>query len=284
LIGRRGKIGEISQEDFTQGKTYSSDLFLGSDVILKVVAENEPKNLSFRLAEIAFETDAGAPLSVTDPGDQRIETRELSIEDPRRESGRSVGKLVYRSEDGRTYLCTGFLISPNQLLTNEHCINSTYRCSTALAIFGFFHSTGQTEQARCAKIIVKDKSLDFSLIELDRPAGNNWGFLTLATNVPVTPQKLYIPQHPDGRIQETSIEGCRMIQPLVQGVDRNTDFSHSCDTEGGASGSPTIDETTNEVVGLHHWGFESSSESFRDVNRAVRIDEIRRCIEVGSSR
>jgi V8-like Glu-specific endopeptidase len=172
-----------------------------------------------------------------------------------------------------------FYGSPEQALTNEHCINNDERCATMRAIFGYFDEAAPVEQARCSGIVVTDPERDLALIELDRRAGDQWGVLTLASAVPAPGTALYIPQHPDGRPQEISIEECRIVESLVAGVGGETDFSHLCDTEGGASGSPVIDAATQEVVGLHHWGFEAPPSPFQKVNRAVRIDHVREVLD-----
>lgn len=278
LLGRDGKIGEITETDFTRDTTYLSDLFIGLDVTLEIVADQEVQNLSFRLVEVAYETPSGEPLSVTGP-DQRQKVRNLTRGDAKQNSSRAVAKLTFRAENTKYYNCTGFLIAADKLLTNEHCINSAVRCATARAIFGYLSASAETEQARCKKILVKDTSGDLALVQLDRRVGKNWGTLTLATTMPAVGAALYIPQHPDGRPQEVSIDNCKMVEVLVPGVSGKTDFSHSCDTEPGASGSPVIDTRSNEVIGLHHWGFEKSSSLFQNLNRAVRIDEVRKIVD-----
>jgi V8-like Glu-specific endopeptidase len=278
VVGLDGVMGAIGREEFTRTQSYASDVFVGAEVAVEIEAEREPQGLSFRLVEIAYETPGGAPLSVTIP-DQRRRVSRLSLDDPRRARSNSVAKLTFRAEDGVSYLCTGFMVAPSRLLTNEHCINNDERCSTMRAIFGYLDEAARVEQARCRGIVVTDPARDLALIELDRRAGDRWGVLTLASAVPAPGATLYMPQHPDGRPQEISITECGIIQSLVPGVSGETDFSHGCDTEGGASGSPVIDAATQAVVGLHHWGFEAPPSPFRDVNRAVRIDSVREILD-----
>jgi hypothetical protein len=91
--------------------------------------------------------------------------------------------------------------------------------------------------------------------------------LELDDRIPSTGEKIYIPQHPDGRDKEIAIfdshlgtdERCEIQTRWQESCygRRNTgyyDLSYSCDTEGGSSGSPVISTVTNKVVGLHHCG------------------------------
>jgi V8-like Glu-specific endopeptidase len=80
-------------------------------------------------------------------------------------------------------------------------------------------------------------------------------------------------QHPAGEPKQVSRKGCFVSALSAQGVSEKTDFGHKCDTLGGSSGSPVLNEQF-AVVGLHHFGFEGA-DPWRDQNRAVSIDLIR---------
>ncbi|MGX9117290.1 trypsin-like serine peptidase [Mesorhizobium sp. BHbsci] len=278
IIGAEGILTEIPGEEFTKAEVYASHILVGSDVTVEVEAPSKPSGLSFRLATLHYEAPSGEPLSVTEP-DQRRKTRNLPEASPMRIAARSVAKLTFQAEDGLEYLCSGFLIAPSRLLTNEHCINTEQRCNTALAIFGYLDDSANVEQVRCSSILRVDAGRDLALLQLEASAGSRWGVLSLAKAPPGLEASLYIPQHPGGRPQEVSIADCKLVETNAAGVSGPTDFANNCDTEGGASGSPVIDLTTNEVVGLHHWGFEPAPSQYQNLNRAVRIDEVRAVID-----
>ena len=80
--------------------------------------------------------------------------------------------------------------------------------------------------------------------------------------------KLYVIQHPAGEAKQISDLDCTVKDVPVNGYAPRLDFSHTCDTLGGSSGSPVFNEA-GEVVGLHHLGMAPTG-SFVDVNRAVR--------------
>lgn len=109
--------------------------------------------------------------------DQRLKVSQLASTDRMRERARAVAKLLYRAEDGFDYHCTGFLIGPDRLLTHQHCVGTDFRCATTLAIFGYLSENAPVEQARCSRLIHVDSDRDMAVIELDRRAGDRWGWL-----------------------------------------------------------------------------------------------------------
>lgn len=65
-------------------------------------------------------------------------------------------------------------------------------------------------------------------------------------------------------------------QPDAAGNLSNSDFSHDCNTERGASGAPVFD-IKGRLIGLHHLGVKrapATCEPQDNVNKAVRLMEI----------
>ena len=258
-----------------QSDGWTSPMVVGPNITVEVRSNALTTNSAFRIAEIAYETAGGSALSVTGGKDQRelvglIEEGESSI----KVMSRAVGQINYRAEDGIYYNCTGFLIDEDRLLTNEHCINSTYRCRHMNVQFGFLSWSVNTDQFRCGAIVSKSEVYDFALLEIPGRPGNIWGSLELSNSDPNDGDLLYIIQHPDGRPQELSREDCFVVNRIVPGLEADSDFAHECDTEGGSSGSPVIDPSSGQVKGLHHWGFDDTDPNFSILNRAVRVTKI----------
>ncbi len=279
IIGIGGVLSTISGADFldpnNDGK-YGSDSVVGSDIAVRVIAPQQPGNLKFKIARLAYEQIAGALLSVSGP-DQRIKTASLGTNDPKRIHARSVAKLLFTGPDGGEYLCTGFMISADRLLTNHHCLGVRSTCASAIALFGYIDDATPVppeQQVRCKRFLASDEDRDMAVVELAKPIGNTWGVLTLSTAPVKKFTKAYIPEHPSGRSQEISVVDCTIGDTPVNGNAAGMDAAHLCDTEGGASGSPVIDLATNQVIALHHLGFDDTG-AFKALNRAVLIARVK---------
>ncbi len=194
-------------------------------------------------------------------------------------AGLPVAKLSF-VRDGRSLVCTGFMIDDDRMLTNEHCINTQSGCDTAVAIFGFVSTAITTDQLRdqtttCSKLVDKDPILDVALIQLANSPGTRWGRLKLSTKTPSVNELTLIIQHPNGDIQHVSRKDCFIARYPVRGLAKDTDFGHECGTMGGSSGSPVLSRSSMEVVGLHHFGVDPQDKDWSNQNRAVRIELIR---------
>lgn len=186
--------------------------------------------------------------------------------------GRAVARLRFVGDDGLAYVCTGFLISRDLFLTNNHCINTDAERLSALADFDF-NEQGPTQGVRFRELIMTDRGLDFSLLRLSAPQPPSRDFLRLDRSVPPVNRNMLVIEHPGGEPKQVSIVDCRVHRSSMVGLTiEPTDFSHFCDTVGGSSGSPMIDSTLGKVVGLHHLGFDIQ-RNIR-VNRAVQMNLI----------
>jgi len=229
--------------------------------------------LRFQLKEYAFERPGGEVLSIVGRNDlEPIDTYAMDPDISRR--ARAVGKLVFE-QGGVPKSCTAFLVSETTALTNEHCIDSVQTCRTAVAIFGYHKPTDTGDQYGCTGLVVApDRNLDFALIRLEgRPgAADKWGALEVRGRALTPGEAVYIIQHPAGEPKQISRKECTVARAVVKGRGADlTDFSHTCDTKNGSSGSPVLD-ANHHVVGLHHLGF--SAGDWATVNRAVQIGRI----------
>ena len=191
-----------------------------------------------------------------------------------------VAKLSFiaNSPNGpRRYVCTGFLIGDDTLVTNEHCVATAELCATTKVMFGFtFNNMGQTpglEQYDCQSVTTVNVDLDMAVIKLVGQPGERWGTLKLAANDVLNNERIFVLQHPAGEAKQISDVGCTVFEAQSPGRTTASDFAHQCDTLGGSSGSPVFN-VAGEVVGLHHWGRDAVGR-YSDANRAVRIGPIK---------
>jgi V8-like Glu-specific endopeptidase len=176
------------------------------------------------------------------------------------------------------------MVSSEMLLTNEHCIPNprTFDCDNLRVVFGYEEGSLTEEIVDCPVIVETSYPLDYALLRIDKGLGDKWGYLNLSTKAPQKDARLFVVQHPNGERKKISIQGCYAGEVPIAGREaeknsnkeyiRKQDFQHSCDTEGGSSGSPVLDDETSSVVGLHHYGF-SPTDTVR-FNQAVSMTEI----------
>ncbi|MDY3558399.1 serine protease [Gemmata sp. JC673] len=174
---------------------------------------------------------------------------------------------------------SGFLVAPDILLTNFHVIDHT-GWKPDRVVFRFdceVGSDGKEAAGRTCKLAadwklgtsprVSDGGLDFALLRLAEPVGNDplpagtRGWLALHTQPFRIGQPVFILQHPAARPLKLAIGTVRDVNPSPVQV------SYDANTEGGSSGSPCFNSAL-QVVALHHFGGA-------DHNRGVKAERIR---------
>ena len=189
-------------------------------------------------------------------------------------AARSVAKLSLRfgSEPGHG---TGFLISPDQLLTNHHNVrHEVYGPVTSVtAEFDYDRAVHDEPLVRRARTdgIISDEADDWAVLTLEKPAGR--AALKLGTPFDVGIGDLVvIIQHPQGAFKQFALE------PLaVRHVDDGR-IQYVADTQHGSSGSPVFNSRMH-VVALHQAEAEvpvavNGSEETVWRNQGINIDRI----------
>ena len=165
---------------------------------------------------------------------------------------RSVGYIGVRTSEG-SWSGTGFLITPNLLLTNNHVIPNADVLTNTLFRFNYeenFLGEAQTPSEYRAKlngIFHTNKDLDYTIVELEGEPGTEWSWLPLAARDIRRNNRVNIIQHPIGRPKEISFQN-----NFVEYVGGNV-VQYVTSTLGGSSGSPILNNGW-EVVALHHAG------------------------------
>lgn len=177
-----------------------------------------------------------------------------------RKLGRGVGLLSVETDVG-PFPCTAFMVDETHLMTNYHCVPgiledtrvSASQINKVSFLAGFF-IPGMIETAEQFDVeiepIESSKSLDYSVLKVNGVPKDRFPPLPLTNSEASAGLPYWIIGHPQGLSQHISREGCRAAQPPRE----DERLRHTCDTLGGNSGSPIIDSSSRQVIGLHNSG------------------------------
>jgi endonuclease G, mitochondrial len=185
-------------------------------------------------------------------------------------------------------LGTGFLVSPNLLLTNQHVVVDAMAARAATVTFDRemdelgkprAETTFTLDPDRCAIFSPEDK-LDYALIAIgSRVVGSedsaNFGFCPISDTPDrhVIGMNVNIVQHPRGMRKIVALRNNLLT------ARRETKLLYETDTETGSSGSPVFSDSW-DVVALHHYGApmdeldENGKPIPQNVNEGIRISAI----------
>lgn len=197
---------------------------------------------------------------------------QLPSNSPERINSHAVG---YLSIPARGTRCTAFLIAPDVVMTNEHCIPGDWAAEGATVSFRRERGVTGAQQSTwdCSVFIGNDPGLDFALLHCPERPGDVHGVLTLESRSVQRDDALYvIHQNCDYYAQP----GCNPIKQYSPGrVTRvSQEIGHDADTLGGSSGSPVFSRDSHAVFALHHVGIGGNSYGRGSENRAVKMSDI----------
>ena len=196
--------------------------------------------------------------------------RDLPVNSQDYQLGRHVGMLwtPVGPESPRAFICTGFLVGPDLLMTNHHCVHDDFNRPYPLEqieIYMDYYQEWRDDPTRggvtagVLSILKADAQLDYALLRLDTPIGNTYGWLELDTTTPATPgQSVKIIHHSSGRSKEISRRNSQIVAvPAVLAAEYPFLIGYLADTEGGSSGSPIFLREETGVIGINHSGWSS---------------------------
>lgn len=180
--------------------------------------------------------------------------------------GRKVAFIRTPVEPGspRAFLCTGFLVGPDLLMTNHHCVHDAFGRPFPLEliqIYMDYYEEPNTDPTRggvtagVTRILRADARKDYALLRLDKPIGNTYGWLELDTTTRVNPiqESVKLISHNSGRSKEIVRRNSEIVE-VPAGHPFNVPFAIAflADTEGGSSGSPIFFRDGTGVIGINH--------------------------------
>lgn len=178
---------------------------------------------------------------------------------------------------------TGFLVSDNMLVTNNHVLRDAETARGARVLFNY----QQTPEGPDAVVDVRQLlpgarfktsvEDDFTIVKVDGNPNERWGALKLAERPIERQQRVTIIQHPSGGPKQLSL----LANVVVYQNERIVQYL--TDTLPGSSGSPVFNENW-EVVALHHSGGWLKEPNSTDKaaflrNEGIQIDVVRRALD-----
>lgn len=284
----RNRVNDVIDDTpiaaFAADGDYWTHFLPGSYALVQVVggANATAQGLVFRVGGIALPVKGANLLSQVDPLNPKDRPiAEFSGNTALMKAARSVAKLIFTKEFD-VLSCTGFMVSPDVMVTNNHCISSATVCASAYATFGYERDAAGNlsagEDFRCSRVLSSDAGLDFTAIQLVGSPGDatRWGHLQWSSQSIALNEPLVLIQHPAGDPKRAAVEGCSVstVDAVGKQPGVNTDFGHRCDTMTGSSGSPALD-TSMKIRGLHHMGYETKDRRWAFENRAVKAEQLR---------
>jgi endonuclease G len=181
-----------------------------------------------------------------------------------RKAGASVARIVELKQDGRIGegFATGFLVTPNLLMTNWHVFERSSDATGCGAQLGYERNdAGMIENGLVFELdpdrfFISNETLDIALVGIKTLpiAGTAPAFPPETVRLIPTAGKILaglainIIQHPDGQHKHWAVsENKLMLDPL----DQDLFLTYSADTLEGSSGSPAFN-TDWELVAIHH--------------------------------
>lgn len=201
---------------------------------------------------------------------------EINFLDIGRRAGRAVGRIQVRDLGGRVRgFGTGFVVSPNLLLTNNHVLASADSARRSLIDFEYEDDENYNPRTPVVfgldpdRFFLTNAALDYTVVAV-RPASveghvplSSFGYLPLSAHQGkiLVSEYVAVIQHPGGAPKKIALRNNKL-------VDLFDDFIHyTTDTDRGASGSPVFNDQW-QVVALHHAGVRERD----DQGRVLAVD------------
>lgn len=202
----------------------------------------------------------GSKIILGEPNFEKI--RDITAEKNIYNTSRRVASLILEHQGKKISFCSGSLVGPDLLLSNNHCIIPGKQIYVNMEYLNQSQLTNV--QTSVVKVLKTSKALDYALFKLKDPIGKHFGWLELSDRTPARGDVMII-QHPQGRDKELS-----RVQSNIL-ANNGTLIHYFADTEGGSSGSPVFNLNGTKIIALHHAGLceERSQDKRRCLSKGV---------------
>ncbi len=172
--------------------------------------------------------------------------------------------------------CTGFLISDDVVMTNQHCIPTLAHAKGVTVSFEVIAGVPKGSEKRfdCSEFIGNNQALDFALLKCKGNPGRQYGKVELTEEPVQVGEPVYVVQQ---NCDYYSKRDCYYTKKISFGEVshiKGNSYTHNADTLGGSSGSPIFSQDTHEVVAIHHAGLGNNGQGRGLENYGVSMSEI----------
>jgi hypothetical protein len=246
---------------------------------------------TIRLMEyVAMSSEAKRPYySIQGDREQWVDLFGTTVDTFYRRKGDTIGMFIGHSGTNlngfKVWSCSGFVVAnkPKILfVTNDHCggpWNVADRWSTGVcenAVIDFSWDGDPVSREYSCKSVVRDPVNDLAVLELTSNRIEAPPNAAALRDIPLQEELISIIHHPASLAKQIS-QSCQGVTTAAEAagtVNLTRDFAHRCDTEGGSSGAPVLDER-GLVVGIHHMGFQKNAAGTCDMfNKAVKVSSL----------
>lgn len=169
--------------------------------------------------------------------------------------------------------CTASIVSPNYILTNNHCINSRkYEVAEVSLLMGYISEVAEDSKYFNVSVepVESDVTLDYAILEVQGKPSKDFGVIDLRTSNIGAGEELFIIHHPIGQPSTITRKDCRLTPR-----HKKDDFPlrHRCDTQPGSSGAPVFSDISKRLVAIHYAGGLTKRVA-SSANKAININQI----------
>lgn len=200
--------------------------------------------------------------------------------------------------------CTGWRVAEDLFVTNYHCwefgaCNVVFELDYETALSGDKHA-----RFRCEEVLARNELYDYALYQVSRVSDDDTkkegltpetnpdrggkllaqegGVITMWGGKIAVGQMLIVSGHPQARTKEIDrSKHCKLTSVEPEEMGGRMTIRHTCDTEGGSSGSPVLDRNSGHAVALH-WGGEDGFNMSIPMN--LVLDDIEKAVDAKTFR
>ncbi len=160
---------------------------------------------------------------------------------------------VLKDNSQQQILGTGFMVTEDLLITNNHVIATPWEAENSEYSFNYqLGSEGERQERTLARAnpaqgFYTNEELDYTILRLEKEPGQEFGYLSLEAAVMKKGDRIAIIQHPGGGFKQISIQDNSIAHAGELFVQ------YTASTLPGSSGSPVFNDKF-KVVAIHHSG------------------------------